>query len=296
MLKQLALLLAIGASTISALVARDGPGNYFYGLNYGINPEACPSYEQLKSDFAKIKEYTNTVRTFSMGTCDEGQLALQAANELGMDIYLGMWIDSAATFDAELAALDKLVHNNQNFERVKAVIAGSEVLYRKNTDADTLAAYIHKVGLLARPKGIKVTTADVYYEFPPVVVAELDFLMMNAFPYWEGVTAPQGGTTLIDHFNSVVEGRALGKPVRISETGWPSDGGNFGASVASPENEKLYLSNVLCLTRQKGIDMIYFSAFDEPYKAGVESHWGIMHPNGTLKAPLSLQLLQNPSC
>lgn len=174
MLKQLIVLLAISVSTITAL----GPGNYFYGLNYGINADACPTYESIKQDFVKIKEYTNTVRTFSIGTCNLGQYTLQAANELGMNAYLGMWIDSAATFEAELAALEQLVRNNENFGSVQGLIVGSEVLYRENTDADTLASYIHKAGLLARPKGIKITTADVYYEFPPVVVAELDFLMM----------------------------------------------------------------------------------------------------------------------
>jgi glucan 1,3-beta-glucosidase len=91
-----------------------------------------------------------------------------------------------------------------------------------------------------------------------------------------------------------VADKSLGKPVRISETGWPSDGPSFGASVASAANAKLYLSNVLCQTRQKGIDLLYFEAFDEPYKGGVESHWGIMFANKTLK--VNLATIQNPTC
>ncbi|CEG78766.1 hypothetical protein RMATCC62417_13323 [Rhizopus microsporus] len=110
--------------------------------------------------------------------------------------------------------------------------------------------------------------------------------MMNAFPYWEGVTADQGANTLMQHYQSVVS-VAQGKPVRISETGWPTAGDNFGASVPSAENQRLYLSNVLCQTRQKNIDMIWFSALDEPYKAGVEQHWGIMNSDGSLKSALS---------
>ncbi|KAG2200354.1 hypothetical protein INT47_002268 [Mucor saturninus] len=293
MLKKLVLLLTVGIST---LVTAATPGTYFYGLNYGINSNACPSYEQIKGDFEKIQLYTNRVRTFSMSVCNQGALALQAANELGMNIYLGMWIDTPATFEAEMAALTNVMQSGASFDKVDAIIVGSEVLYRKDTDENTLADYIKKVGQLVRPKGIQVTTADVYYEFPPVVVAELDFLMMNAFPYWEGVTVENGATTLIEHFNSAVLGKSLGKPVRISETGWPSSGPNFGASIASPENEKLYLSNALCLTRKNNIDMIYFSAFDEPYKAGVEAHWGIMNPDGTLKTDLSTSLFANPTC
>lgn len=293
MLKNIVLLLTVGISTI---VTATTPGTYFYGLNYGINANDCPTYEKIKGDFEMIQQYTNRVRTFSMSVCNEGALALQAANELGMNIYLGMWIDTPATFESEMAALTSVIQSGASFDKVDAVIVGSEVLYRNDTDANSLAAYIQKVGTLVRPNGIQVTTADVYYEFPPVVVAELDFLMMNAFPYWEGVVVGEGATTLIQHVNSVIQGKALGKPVRISETGWPSGGTNFGESIASPENEELYLSNALCLTHQNNIDMIYFSAFDEPYKAGVEAYWGIMNPDGTLKSSLSTSLFANPTC
>lgn len=90
----------------------------------------------------------------------------------------------------------------------------------------------------------------------------------------------------MDHYQDAVS-RAQGKPVRISETGWPSAGENYGASIASEENQKLYLSNVLCQTRKNNIDMLWFSAFDEPYKSGVEQHWGIMNSDKTLKSSLS---------
>ncbi|CEG75521.1 hypothetical protein RMATCC62417_10549 [Rhizopus microsporus] len=258
----------------------------FYGLNYGINTNACPSLDQLKADFTKIKQYTNRVRVFSLSPCNQGQLALQAANALGMNIYLGMWIDRPDTFASEMQALTNIINSGESLSRVDAVIVGSEVLYRNDTDANTLAQYIQKVKALVKPKGVSVTNADVYYKFPPVVVEQLDFLMMNAFPYWEGVTADQGANTLMQHYQSVVS-VAQGKPVRISETGWPTAGDNFGASVPSAENQRLYLSNVLCQTRQKNIDMIWFSALDEPYKAGVEQHWGIMNSDGSLKSTLS---------
>lgn len=180
MFKKLLLLLTVGTTAITAAITPNAPttGDYFYGLNYGINQNACPSYEQIKGDFQTIKQYTNRVRTFSLSVCNQGQLALQAANELGMNIYLGMWIDTQATFDAEMAALTSLIGSGQSFSKVDAVIVGSEVLYRKDTDEQSFANYIQKVGQMVRPKGIKVTSADVYYEFPPVVVAQLDFLMM----------------------------------------------------------------------------------------------------------------------
>ena len=100
---------------------------------------------------------------------------------------------------------------------------------------------------------------------------------------------------LLSHYD-VVLSISQGKPVRISETGWPSDGPPFGAAIASPDNQRLYLEEVLCRTRQRGIDMLWFSAIDEPYKAGVEAHWGIMNANRTLKSSLSENSIRNPSC
>ncbi|KAI8337394.1 glycoside hydrolase superfamily [Choanephora cucurbitarum] len=279
---------------LSATVGTVMAENYFYGLNYGIDQNNCPTYDKIRADFSKIKQYTNRVKTFSLSVCDQGALVLQAANELDMNIYLGMWIDRPDTFESEMNALNSILSNSQlSFDKVDGLVVGSEVLYRKDTDENTLADYLKQVGDVAKPKGIKITTADVYYMFPPVVVEQLDFLTINAFPYWEGVTADQGATKLLEHYQSVVS-KANGKPVRIGETGWPSAGGNFDASVASPENQRLYLTDVLCQTRKNNIDLIWFSAFDEPYKTGVEAYWGLMTSEQNLKPNITTSLLSNP--
>lgn len=104
-------------------------------------------------------------------------LALQATQDLGMRIYLGMWIDRPDTFDKEMNALKNILANN-DVSNVDGLIVGSEVLYRGDTDPQSLANYIKQVKELAAPHGIKVATADVYYKFPSVVVEQLDFLMM----------------------------------------------------------------------------------------------------------------------
>lgn len=107
---------------------------------------------------------------------------------------------------------------------------------------------------------------------------------------------------MIEHFYEVVDRIGNRKTVRISETGWPSDGPAFGNAIASPENQKRYtpfkdkwssalpppaesrsklvcyryLQEALCRTKSQGIDMLWFSAIDEPYKQGVEGHFGLL--------------------
>jgi glucan 1,3-beta-glucosidase len=305
----LAVLLSVAAGTTVA------QGNYFYGLNYGVDSNACPSYEDIKADFAKIKPYTNRVRTYAASVCNQGALALRAANELDMNIYLGLWLNNQqSVFNDELNALKAILNSGESLAKVDAVIAGSEVLYRNELDADTLTNYISQIGQALKPKGVAVTYSDVYYKLPPQVVQQLDFVMMyvyiikrvrsygidtlpflyrNAFSYWEGVPVAQGSATLFQHYDQVVS-IAQGKTVRISETGWPAGGSNFGSSIASPANQALYLKNVLCESRRRNIDLIYFAAADEPYDGCTDCNWGVLDVNFNLKTTLPVSLLENP--
>lgn len=165
-----------------------------------------------------------------------GALALEAAHATGMNIYLGSWIDRPDTFQSEMQALKNILANH-DLSKVDAIIVGSEVLYRKDASPHDLANYIKQIKSIVGPHGVSVTTADVYYTFTPEVIDAVDFVMMNAFPYWEGVAINNAASTLFEHYDSVVA-IAKGKKVRIAETGWPSSGANFGASVASPQNQE----------------------------------------------------------
>lgn len=149
----------------------------FYGLNYGVSKEACPSFDTVKRDFRILSQYTNTVRVYSLKDCDIGQRALQASQEAKMKIYLGMWIDKTDSFDQEYEALKRIASSN-SFYNVEAIIVGSEVMYREDMTADELAKRINKVKALVGPKGVKVTTSEVYYKFYPEVIEAVDFLMM----------------------------------------------------------------------------------------------------------------------
>ncbi|KAI8061495.1 glycoside hydrolase superfamily [Gilbertella persicaria] len=265
----------------------------FYGLNYGINRNDCPNLETVRSDFRALSKYTNTIRIYSLKDCNMGQTALQAAQENNLRLYLGMWVDKTDSFDLEYVALNRLVSSSQNLNSVEAIIVGSEVLYRNDSSSEELSKQIKKVKTLVKPKGIKVTTSEVYYKFTPAVVDTIDFLMMNAFIYWEGEQIEGAANKLYEHFISAKE-LSKGKTVRISETGWPEKGDTFKNSIPSPENQKTFLLTTLCKAKQYNMDIIWFSAIDEPYKSGVESHFGLLNLNRQLKSFLNFNQLMNP--
>ncbi|CAO3621962.1 unnamed protein product [Cunninghamella echinulata] len=278
---------------ISLLFISNCFGQNFYGLNFGIDQNNCPPSQTYVSHFNAIKKYTNRVRSYSLSVCNQGALALEAAHSTGMNIYLGMWVDRPDTFQNELKALKNLLANH-DLKNVEAIIVGSEVLYRKDTPPSDLANYIKQIKSIVGPHGVSVTTADVFYTFTPDVIDAVDFVMMNAFPYWEGVEINDAATTLFQHYDSVVS-VAKGKKVKIAETGWPGSGSNFGSSVASPQNQAKYLKDVLCLAKKRGVDVIYFSAYDEPYRGnGVEGSFGIMNSGLSLKSTIKIQDLTQP--
>ncbi|KAI8099302.1 glycoside hydrolase superfamily [Halteromyces radiatus] len=267
----------------------------FYGLNFGIDQNNCPALQHYIDEFNQIKTYTNRVRSYAMAVCNEGELALKASQSTGMNIYLGMWVGRSDTFESEFNGLQQLVNSGVSFKNVDAIIVGSEVLYRNDATPQTLANYIGRVANLVHPLGVKVTTSELYSQiYLSPVVDTVDFLMMNAFPYWEGVQIDQAVAKLFEHYDAVAN-RVNGKDIKISETGWPSLGANFQASVPSPDNQRTYVKGVLCEAQKRGVDVLYFSAMDESYKSGVEGSFGIMDANYHLKAPITMQDLSQ-SC
>ena len=80
---------------------------------------------------------------------------------------------------------------------------------------------------------------------------------------------------------------ANGKPVIISETGWPTVGTPFGAAVPSYDNALDYFVRTYQWADEEGVDIIYFSSFDESWKVGDEgdvgAYWGLWDKDGNLK-------------
>jgi exo-beta-1,3-glucanase (GH17 family) len=83
------------------------------------------------------------------------------------------------------------------------------------------------------------------------------------------------------------KGAGNGKPVIITETGWPSQGGSLKGAVASYDNALRYFIETQQWSQQNDIDIFYFSSFDESWKVGAEgevgAYWGIWDKDENLK-------------
>jgi glucan 1,3-beta-glucosidase len=166
------------------------------------------------------------------------------------------------------------------------VAVGNEVLLREDMDEDRLLHYIQRVKD-ALPN-VEVGYVDAYYLFEkhPRITDACDVIFTNCYPFWEG--CPREGA--VAYMQSMVERTlavAKGKPVVISETGWPDKGSPFHGAQPSTHGAMAYFIDSTRWASAAGIEMFYFSSFDEAWKVGAEgdvgAYWGLWDSKGHLK-------------
>jgi len=174
----------------------------------------------------------------------------------------------------EINALVELANNG--FVDVAAV--GNEVMYREEMEEEELIAYILRVKKQI-PK-IPVGYVDAYYEFSnrPMITEACDVILANCYPYWEGCHIDYSLLYMKQMYYQAQQA-APGKRIIITETGWPSQGDALGAAEPGHENALKYFINAQNWSKKEGVEMFYFSAFDESWKVGAEgsvgAFWGL---------------------
>lgn len=237
---------------------------------------------QLLSRAKIVAPYTQGLRIFG---CSSGLERTGAvARGLNLKIAMSAWLSrDLSANEREIACLIAVAQAGQ----ADIVIVGSETLYRGDLTEAQLLAYIRRVKQ-AVPAGVRVTTADVYGELlaHPAIVAGVDVVLANYFPYWEGSAVDRAMAALHGAHQRVVAA-AAGKQVMVSETGWPSCGNTIGAAVPSPANASFYFLNFVSWARANNVEYMYFEAFDESWKSAHEGPqgacWGNWDKNGNLK-------------
>jgi len=123
----------------------------------------------------------------------------------------------------------------------------------------------------------------------PELMNECDVILVNMYPYWEGVDVSKGAAqcaTEYQNIKNIAGGRRI-----IIETGWPTGGQTRWSAVPSPENAARYLGDFMKWARKSGVEYFYFEAFDEQWKASREgpcgSCWGLWDSAGRLKPTIA---------
>ncbi|MEO1033165.1 MAG: glycosyl hydrolase family 17 protein [Bacteroidota bacterium] len=249
----------------------------------GQRPGDTITEQQVDRRVGILKPYTKWIRSFS---CIEGnEHVARLSKKHGVKTLVGAWLgDDKDDNEQEIEGLIQLAKEGC----VDVAAVGNEVLYRNDLTLEELVGYINRVKEALSGMNIPVGYVDAYYEFSrhPILVESTDVVLANLYPYWEGCPIEYALGHMQAMYGQVVDA-AQGKPIIITETGWPSQGGGLRGAIAGEEAAMKYFIDAMRWTKENDIPIFYFSSFDESWKVGPEgevgAYWGLWDKHENLK-------------
>lgn len=256
-------------------------GLSFSAYGEGQGPGSQLPEAQLRERIAIIRPYIEWLRTFS---CTEGnELIPPIAAESGLRTIVGVWLDDDLDRnEEELAAGIELARRGH----AGVLAIGNEVLLRDELPEERLIDYLERAKDAV--PDVDVGYVDAYFKFEahPAVTAACDVVLANCYPFWEGCPAEHALLYMKEMYRCAVRA-AGGKRVIVSETGWPNVGTPTDGAVPSFDNAIKYFIDTYRWAEEDGVEIVWFSSFDEPWKAGAEgdvgAYWGLWDKDGRPK-------------
>lgn len=269
-------------NNLFAEILQNGVHGFCFSLyEEGQKPGDIISEAQVRRRLEILKPHTGWIRSFS---CTDGnELIPKVAKELGIQTLVGAWLGNDPDINKrEVEGLIKLAKEGL----VDIAAVGNEVMYRKDLSEEALLDFMKQVK--AEIPNIPIGYVDAYYEFThrPNITAACDVILCNCYPFWEGCPFENSLDYMKEMFYQA-KAAGNGKPVIITETGWPSQGENLKGALPGIKNARDYFINTQLWAANESIPVFYFSSFDESWKVGAEgtvgAYWGIWDKNEKLK-------------
>ncbi|GEM_PF-2518525 len=274
----------------------------YSGYRDGQAPgQSEPNEAQVREDLVLIEKHTHEIRTYGSGKGTHGVFVPKIADELGLSVHLGIWVDATYDEAANLAAVnDALALVKEGHKSIKSVIVGNEYMLRvrhpeitptPNIKPDKVlseARLLNYIKLVKAgvPKNVLVTTADPWSEINADgddLLKQLDFVTWHLHPWWENQAIGNAVTYVNSCYNTVKArmDKIGGKRLVLGETGWPTLA-THGAAVGSPENQTRFFKELTAWGFNNSAEFWSFTAFDEKWKDAegtVGGHWGFWYSN-----------------
>lgn len=268
-----------------ALIIKQLIDNKLHGLAYspymdGQDNTFQASAKQIEERMQVLAPHIDWIRTFS---CTRGnELAPPIAQGMGLKSMVGVWIDDDDEYNEKELANGIAIANRGEAD---ILAIGNEVMLREELNEDQLIAYIERAKAAC---DVPVGYVDAYFLFEnhSRVADACDVLLVNCYPFWEGYPIAHAHIYMREMYRRA-ERVAKGKKVIIAETGWPTIGTAQGEAEPSKLNAMKYFIDAVNWTKAEGIDLIYFTGFDEAWKVEKEgdvgAFWGLWDKDGTPK-------------
>ena len=241
-----------------------------------------PSTEQIDEDLALLAWDTESIRTYTTEST-LGEIP-RLAEKYQLKVTLGAWIDTRRKRNLE--ELVRVIDiANKYTDTIDRVIVGNEVLLRGQVPIDELITYLERVrSQIPTPVSV-AETWDIWLDHPELV-SRVDFITVHLLPYWEHQSVEKAVEYAARRYREVAAAYP-NKPILIGEVGWPSNGRQRGAAVATPANQAQFLRRFISLAESEGWDYFIIEAFDQPHKSADEgavgAYWGVYDVNREAK-------------
>ena len=252
-----------------------------------------PTPEQLRADLQILARHFTSLRTYSV--LDGLDRIPELAKDLPLTFTLGAWVDQRK--ERSRQEIERLVATANAYPSVARVLVGNEAVLRKDLTPAEIIPYIREVRRRVK-QPVSVAEPWGTWMSNPELAAEVDFIAIHVLPYWEDAVRDSDGVAYaIDKIKRVVA-RFPGKPVVITEIGWPSAGRQRFAVSPTLVNEAMFLRGIFNFAKASGIDYYVMEAIDQPWKTTIEAsvgpHWGILDAHREPKFPLSGPVEERP--
>ncbi|MFK7822739.1 MAG: glycosyl hydrolase family 17 protein [Oligoflexales bacterium] len=262
-----------------------------------------PTLKEIESDMRELKKLTSQIRTYEVDAN-----VLQAAHNYGIGVHLGAYLvaENPDAFDPELILENKKVNqkvianlielaNDPRFKQtIKSLIIGNEIKLHNYLNEDQMIDYIEYVKKQVNHQ-FPVTTGLLLGPGTPGQLGpsdrfgeHLDYILYHQYPFWERRSAFDSKETIALGYKYISH-RFPTKGIVLGETGWATSGATHLTSATSEELQAIYINDLFNLVntssdpqiRALGSRIMYFQAFDEPWKTAnneggtLAAHWGI---------------------
>lgn len=277
----------------------------YSGYRHGQSPNdlTFPSVEEIREDLHLLAKNWRVLRLYDCTLHAERVLAVIREDGLDFQVMLGAYLGAemnnfgcpwGGTFsEAELEASTKA--NAAELERlvvlataypdiVFSAAVGNEATVDWTDHFVPVARMIDYVRWVKQRIAQPVTFCENYVPWQHKLrelVADLDFISLHTYPVWEYKHIHEALDYTKDNVDSVAR-LYPGKPIVITEAGWAtnSNGRGIDPENSSQDLQAIYYADLMQWSRETGLLIFVFEAFDEPWKGSAdpmepEKHWGL---------------------